>query len=789
MSSDTDFDAFTHVLSMPEALSGLTKSREALLRVFLERTDPKPEGVAGLWLLDNSSAPILTLWAVTQIGGSKLPLFARHTNPRQTTFDTKHFRGENHAVLKRDLGFDNDRDMSVWLAAEKGIGKGAPQPYQQVLIPIVEREGNEAKDKLIGVVVLVIPGSVAQELLSSPNRYERLIELARLTGAWLRFNRRARTISAIEAFQARIERTTEPRKVAQAAAEILSEQAGANIGCGIYLQTSSNDLERIAWSTSDRVPDRTLGARVIVPLNSLTGWFHFESKSDYRIVRVLNVNDSQQVTEAFGQGSPPLITADFEGVNREEGALAMMSMRIACRGAIEGEIAPFLTIKMLGRPSENFIGGTFSRTNQDILERTGIYLRDLMPGLLFRQKMRQVTTRLIDEADRLEVRLTDERPDFNKQPFARLAETQLSTVGTCYVVETTNESEKRHYEITGSGGRLERGPAWLDEALQPTNGKIQQAGSGIFVLCEPVFTKSGRSVALVCRCSGPVVPEYEYLILQRIASELNLAMIRGLDLDDWLQQLADVRHNLRGSIHAVINCTHDMVTTYDLAKEYSAEDAHYLMFTKANFRKKIENVQWSTAELQALFENGRLLLKGKYDLQYSSVNLPELVRDWLLVLRPEVERRKLDVDFQNEIPRNLDDITADRSLISILLFNLLDNAIKYSHQHQMVRINLSLFRRYWRLTVANVGQFIEPGRRDAIFRPFTRFGPVKGQQTMPGTGLGLPAVKRIVELHARPPDGKIEVASEPEEWRGSEVTRAFTTFTVTLPRERTGSGR
>ena len=103
----------------------------------------------------------------------------------------------------------------------------------------------------------------------------------------------------------------------------------------------------------------------------------------------------------------------------------------------------------------------------------------------------------------------------------------------------------------------------------------------------------------------------------------------------------------------------------------------------------------------------------------------------------------------------------------MIFSNLIDNAIKYTPEAGGVTVRMDQNGMYGSVTVADTGSGIGAEDLEKIFEEFYR---VKNEYTadIPGTGLGLSLVKRLVELH----QGQIEVQSTPG--RGS-------VFTVRIP--------
>jgi signal transduction histidine kinase len=95
-----------------------------------------------------------------------------------------------------------------------------------------------------------------------------------------------------------------------------------------------------------------------------------------------------------------------------------------------------------------------------------------------------------------------------------------------------------------------------------------------------------------------------------------------------------------------------------------------------------------------------------------------------------------------------------------------DNAVRYTPAGGTVTVELGADAEGARLAVCDTGPGIKPEDLEHIFEPFYRG---QAQKNIPGTGLGLPIVKRIAERHG----GRVEVETAPG--RGSA-------FRVLLPR-------
>jgi signal transduction histidine kinase len=111
-------------------------------------------------------------------------------------------------------------------------------------------------------------------------------------------------------------------------------------------------------------------------------------------------------------------------------------------------------------------------------------------------------------------------------------------------------------------------------------------------------------------------------------------------------------------------------------------------------------------------------------------------------------------------------IRGDPRALDELVGNLVDNAVRYASEGGVVTVAVHATDEGAAVSVRDTGPGITPEDLAHIFEPFYRG---HAQRSIPGTGLGLPIVKRIAEAHG----GTVEVRSTPG--RGSE-------FTVFLPR-------
>lgn len=125
---------------------------------------------------------------------------------------------------------------------------------------------------------------------------------------------------------------------------------------------------------------------------------------------------------------------------------------------------------------------------------------------------------------------------------------------------------------------------------------------------------------------------------------------------------------------------------------------------------------------------------------------------------------------QIELLHDLDEeaegmVLADQSLLTRALFNLLENAIKYSPAGSQVRVRVSCAQGWLSCEISDQGQGIAAEELPQLFSQYRRFASSQGSE---GLGLGLSMVKAVVDRHG----GRISCQSRVAEG---------TTFRVELP--------
>jgi signal transduction histidine kinase len=177
-----------------------------------------------------------------------------------------------------------------------------------------------------------------------------------------------------------------------------------------------------------------------------------------------------------------------------------------------------------------------------------------------------------------------------------------------------------------------------------------------------------------------------------------------------------------------------------------------------------------TERLQRLVENlldfGRMEA-GAQQYRFQSVAPALIVRSVADEFSENVRGKgyRLETSTQDSLPF----VRADREALGLALWNLLDNAVKYSPSSKTVWLETACDKGRVAIRVRDQGVGIPAREQQDIFKKFVRASGAKAAG-IKGTGLGLAMAQQIVSAHG----GRIDLSSEPG---------AGSTFTILLPVE------
>jgi two-component system phosphate regulon sensor histidine kinase PhoR len=235
----------------------------------------------------------------------------------------------------------------------------------------------------------------------------------------------------------------------------------------------------------------------------------------------------------------------------------------------------------------------------------------------------------------------------------------------------------------------------------------------------------------------------------------------------WLSVRAERRASQLKS-DFIANVSHELKTPLSLIRMFGELLATGRHKGEAMAREYAGIITRESDRLSHLIDNVldfARLERGKASYRFAEGRLEEVVERALDVLRHRLEKEKLRL--RTEIEANLPPVRMDQDAMTLVLLNLVDNAVKYAGDGGEVSVRLRRAPGAVALVVSDRGVGISLDEQGRIFERFYRAESARARNVR-GSGIGLALVKHIAEAHG----GRVEVESAPGE--GS-------TFTVYVP--------
>jgi signal transduction histidine kinase len=225
----------------------------------------------------------------------------------------------------------------------------------------------------------------------------------------------------------------------------------------------------------------------------------------------------------------------------------------------------------------------------------------------------------------------------------------------------------------------------------------------------------------------------------------------------------------------VSNVSHELRTPLSLIRLYAETLEMGRLNTVDKQQEYFRIIRKESERLTGLINNildFSRIEAGKKEYDFRQTDLAELVRNTLDSYRYQIEQNGFA--FKETIAPDIPPMAVDREAIARSLLNLVNNALKYSHDDKFLGVNLYRSNGTVKLEVVDHGMGIPSAEQPKIFEKFYRVGNPLVHNTK-GSGLGLSLVRHIVKAHG----GEVLVESTPGQ--GSK-------FTIALPVETAQSG-
>jgi two-component system phosphate regulon sensor histidine kinase PhoR len=227
------------------------------------------------------------------------------------------------------------------------------------------------------------------------------------------------------------------------------------------------------------------------------------------------------------------------------------------------------------------------------------------------------------------------------------------------------------------------------------------------------------------------------LLLRTLVQQRKLTQIKN----DFI---SNITHELKTPI-ATVSVAIEALRNFDAL--YDPEKTKEYLAISSNELQRLSFLVDKVLKL-SMFE------KHQVELKEEIVDLCVLVKDVVNSMKLQFEKYKAQVNVQIQGYRF--EVEADRLHITSVLFNLLDNALKYSKENPSIHIELKEENERILLRVTDNGIGIPAEYHKKIFEKFFRV-PAGDTHNVKGYGLGLSYVAYVIQRHY----GSIDVESQP----------------------------
>jgi PAS domain S-box-containing protein len=215
-----------------------------------------------------------------------------------------------------------------------------------------------------------------------------------------------------------------------------------------------------------------------------------------------------------------------------------------------------------------------------------------------------------------------------------------------------------------------------------------------------------------------------------------------------------IAHDLKNPFNAVLGITEALSIDYhsfsDERRKYFIDEIH--KSTESTFNLLQNLLNWARSQ------------QGRIEVNKKETNIEYLIQDILDMYERMAKEKEIVINFESDL---VEDWFIDYETVTIIISNLVNNAIKFSHMYSAIEIDCIKDQHEYRISVKDSGVGIPENKIQSLFK-VNQVKSTRGTENEKGTGLGLLLCQELAELN----NGWISIKS---------TLNKGTTFTLHLP--------